>query len=206
MSAPSSAPPTFDAIDLAPLDRQARYKLFMGSIVPRPIAVVTTLSEAGVVNVAPFSNFMALSTESSLLAMSIGAEPRAPDRCKDTLRNIRYSKEFVINFMADDQAHEIQETSRWRPQDVSEVDVVGWSLLPSDIMSTPRLQEAVIQIECKLHSITDFGESRLVVGQALRFHAREGVVKDYKIDLGLYHPLGRLSGKFYCKLGDVIEG
>ena len=202
----SETEPAFDAIDLEPLDRQSRYKLFMGSIVPRPIAVVTTLSDAGVVNAAPFSNFMALSTEGSLLAFSVGAEPRSFDRCKDTLRNIHANGEFVINFMSDERARDIQNISRWRPPDVSEIAEVGWSLIASQLVLAPRVREAVIQIECKLHSITDFGESRLVAGKALRFHAREGVIKDCKIDLAKYRPLGRLSGRLYCKLGELIDG
>lgn len=204
--AEDAGPCAFDAIDLEPLDRQSRYKLFMGSIVPRPIAVVTSVSEAGVVNAAPFSNFMAISTEASLLAFSIGAEPRSFDRCKDTLRNIRLNREFVINFMSDERAQEIQQISRWHPHDVSEVEEVGWGLIPSQAVSAPRLREAIIQIECSLHSITDFGESRLVVGKALRLHAREGVVNDYKVDLANYRPLGRLSGRLYCKLGELIDG
>jgi flavin reductase (DIM6/NTAB) family NADH-FMN oxidoreductase RutF len=190
----------FDAIDFVPLKGPQRYKLVMGTIIPRPIAFVSTLGPTGVVNVAPFSSFVSLSAASSLVGFSIATGIRT----KDTLVNIEAMREFVINTVPEELAIQVQACAADVTPDVSEVELTGLSVLPSSIIKTPRVAETKIQFECRLHSITAFGTGRLIAGEVVMMHARAGLVKEGKVDLAQYAPLGRLAGRNYCRIGDVI--
>lgn len=201
----------YRSIRLESLHRTQRYKLFMGSVVPRPIALVSTLNAGGKVNVAPFSNFVVVSTSAALLAFSIGSGDdgarEGSDQYdeKDTLRNIRANGEFVINTVPDTLAHQVEACARYHPPDVSEADETGLNLLPSSVIRTPRIAECKVQFECRLHSMPVYGDSHLVIGHVVLMHARDGLVRDFRIDPQEYAPLGRLVGKTYCRLGELIR-
>jgi flavin reductase (DIM6/NTAB) family NADH-FMN oxidoreductase RutF len=182
-----------------------RYKLFMGSVIPRPIAFVTSIADNGKVNVAPFSNFMVISAGSSLMGFSVGSEAALGDKEKDTLHNVRANGEFVINTVPDGLAVKVQTCSETFPPEVSEAEQTGLTLIPSTKVRTPRVAETRIQFECRLHSIVPFGGPHLIVGQVLCMHAEKGLVVDYKIDPERYKPLGRIGGRTYCKLGELIH-
>jgi flavin reductase (DIM6/NTAB) family NADH-FMN oxidoreductase RutF len=200
-----SGAPGFESFVPAEATGPQRYKLFMGSVIPRPIAFVCSVNENGKTNVAPFSNFMVISAGASLLAFSVGSEAAAGDREKDTLRNVRANGEFVINTVPEALAAQVQTCSENFPPDVSEVEVAGLTLIPSSRIRTPRIAETRIQFECKLHSIVPFGGPHLIVGQVLLMHAERGLVTDYKIDPRRYGPLGRIGGRTYCRLGELID-
>jgi flavin reductase (DIM6/NTAB) family NADH-FMN oxidoreductase RutF len=195
----------FDALPLGELDRLARYKLFMGSSIPRPIALVSSLGADGAVNLAPFSNFMAVSTGENLLAFSVGHDLRPDQTEKDTLRNIRASGELVINTAPWEIARQVQESSKTFPPGVSEPEVVGLRTIPSRLVAPPRIAAAKAQFECRVHSILAFGDSHLVVAQALLVHVDRGVLRNGKVDPELYGPLARLGGRTYCRLGERLE-
>jgi len=182
-----------------------RYKLFMGSVIPRPIAFVCTLNRDGKTNVAPFSNFMVVSSSESLLAFSVGPESAENSREKDTLRNARARGECVINMVPVALAETVQRCSQNFPPDVSEVEQTGLTLIPSTKIKTPRIADTRIQFECRIHSILPFGDAHLVVGKVLLMHAQRGLVKDFKIDPAEYTPLGRIGGRTYCGLGELIH-
>ena len=182
-----------------------RYKLFMGSVIPRPIAFVCTQNANGTTNVAPFSNFMVVSSSESLLAFSVGPESSVNPREKDTLRNARANGEFVVNTVPVALAERVQKCSQNFPPGVSEVEEAGLTLIPSVKIATPRIAETRVQFECRLHSILPFGDANLVIGQVLLVHARRGLVRDYKIDPAEYTPLGRIGGRTYCSLGNLIH-
>lgn len=182
-----------------------RYKLFMGSVIPRPIAFVCSQNDAGKTNVAPFSNFMVISAGASLLAFSVGSEAAAGDKEKDTLHNVRQRGEFVINTVPVGLAAQVQKCSETYPPEVSEAEATGLTLIPSEKIATPRVAGTRIQFECRLHSIVPFGGPHLIVGQVLLMHAETGLVKDYKIDPQHYQPLGRIGGRTYCRLGELIQ-
>ncbi|VCU68808.1 Flavin reductase like domain protein [Pigmentiphaga humi] len=198
-------PASPDGFSPEPLNGLQRYKVLMGSIVPRPIALVSSLGEDGTVNAAPFSNYMALSTSAMLVGFSVGSEGREARHDKDTLRNIRANSEFVINTVSDAMAHQVQTCGKDFPPDVSEIDAAGFSTLPSAVIKTPRIAESKIHFECRLHSIVPFGDSNLVVGQVVWVHAAEGLLNDFKVDLAAYAPLGRLGGRVYCRIGELIK-
>ncbi len=182
-----------------------RYKLFMGSVIPRPIAFVCSQNDYGKTNVAPFSNFMVISAGSSLLAFSVGSEASADEREKDTLRNVRATGEFVINTVPAGLAEQVQACSQNYPPEISEAEATGLTLIPSSLVKTPRVAETKIQFECKVHSIVPFGGPHLVVGKVVLMHAQKGLVNDFKIDPQSYQPLGRIGGRTYCRLGDLIN-
>ena len=193
---------TFEAIDMASLTEKQRYTLLMGSIVPRPIAFVSTINDDGLVNVAPFSAFMSISAINSLVAISINLRASGT---KDTVRNIKSRGEFVINTVPTSMAHQVQACSQAFGPDISEVDEIGLTLIPSQSIATPRIAESKIHFECKLHSSARYESADLFVGKVILMHALTGLVSDYKVSLELYTPIGRLGGRRFCEVGDIIE-
>ena len=195
----------FDAIDPAKASGPERYKLFMGSVIPRPIAFVCSQNDRGKTNVAPFSNFMVVSASTGLVAFSVGSEAAIGEREKDTLHNIRRAGEFVINLVPVELAQQVQDCSKNFPPEVSEAEETGLTLIPSTLVSTPRVAETRVQFECRVHSIVPFDGPHLIVGRVLLVHAEQGLVQDFKIDPLRYAPLGRIGGRTYCKLGELIH-
>ena len=204
MNANASASP-YLTLDMAVLSAAQRYKLFMGSVVPRPIALVSSLTEKGDTNVAPFSNFMVVSSSEKILAFSVGKDQVRDRLEKDTLANVRKTPEFVVNTVPLEFVRQVQECSEYFPPEVSEAAVTGLHLLPSVQIKTPRIAESKVQFECRLHSVQKFGESHLVFGEVLLVHVNEAIFDDYKIDFKAYAPAGRIGGRVYCALGDLIE-
>lgn len=190
-----------DAKDLTPPEA---YKLLVGSVVPRPIAWVTTLSSAGKVNVAPFSCFTFVSYSPPMLAISVG---RKGDVLKDTSRHIAERQEFVINIANFELLNHLHQTSAEYPEDVSEAEALGLETVPSQQISVPRLLNAPIGMECRLERVVEFGALRteLIVGEVLAFHFRENVYVNGKIDTLNLSPIARLGGPRYMKVGDVVS-
>ena len=192
-------------LEMANTTAAQRYKLFMGSVIPRPIAFVTTHTPGGDINLAPFSNFMVVSSAEKILVFSVGKD-RDNDRVeKDTLANAKRTGEFVINTVPYALVRQVQQCAEYFPPEVSEVTVTGLTLLPSQRIAVPRIAESKVQFECKLHKIERYGESHLVFGEVLLVHVRKEVFDDFKIRFEPYSPAGRLGGRVYCSLGDVVE-
>ncbi len=197
-------PTSFDHIDLDALGRAERYKVLTSTVIPRPIAFVTTLGPGGVVNAAPFSQFIILAVDPGLLAFSVG--PR-PEGTKDTLENVRATGEFVINMVPEGWETIVQKASEEHPPHVSEVDLLGLRTMPSVHVKVPRLADTKIQFECRLEQIPQFGDApnHLVIGRVVAMHARRGLAKDCKIDPAAFAPIARIGGRNYVRLGEVIE-
>jgi flavin reductase (DIM6/NTAB) family NADH-FMN oxidoreductase RutF len=174
------------------------YKLLIGSVVPRPIAWVSTISTEGVVNLAPFSFFNVASRNPPMLCISIG--PGVGEREgteKDTLVNIRNQKEFVINVVPSSLGNEMQKTSENLPSDVDEFEAAGLTTLDSTIVKPKRVKEAPIQMECQLEQIIQLGSDHLVIGRMVRYHINDDYyLGNYKVDLEKLQPLGRLAGNY----------
>lgn len=174
------------------------YKLLVGSVVPRPIAWVSTISTEGVVNLAPFSFFNVASRNPPMLCISIG--PGVGEREgteKDTLVNIRNQKEFVINVVTSTLGNEMQKTSENLPSDVDEFESAGLTTLDSTIVKPKRVKEAPIQMECQLEQIIQLGSDHLVIGRMVRYHINDDYyLGNYKVDLEKLQPLGRLAGNY----------
>jgi flavin reductase (DIM6/NTAB) family NADH-FMN oxidoreductase RutF len=185
------------------LTENAAYKLLIGSVVPRAIAWITTLSAAGHVNAAPFSGFTFVSNKPPMIAVSIG---RRKDALKDTAANIQREREFVVNIADMAMLNALHRSSFEFPEGVSEVEQLDLRLVPSREIRTPRLEAAPVNMECRLHDVVEFGDDRmqLFIGEIRRFHVRDELCKDGKIDSVKLDPIARLGGPTYAKLGEII--
>ncbi len=195
--------------DPAILSHQDAYKILTGSVLPRPIAWVSTLDENGISNLAPFSFFMGVCSRPLTVAFSPMQKPTG--ETKDTVRNIRLNKEFVINVVPEILAKRMNQTSANYARGVSEFESAGLTEAPSVIVKPSRVLESPIAMECKLHTMVEMGEGpgsgTLIVGVVVQFHCDNDLItSDYHIDLKKLKLVGRLSGPNYVRTtGDIFE-
>ncbi|QFT61032.1 Flavoredoxin (plasmid) [Sulfitobacter sp. THAF37] len=184
------------------LSAEKSYRLLTGIVVPRPIAWVSSLNDAGGVNLAPFSTFTFVSPKPPMLGFSVG---RKGAEYKDTARNILAREAYVVHIadrrLLDPLHHSAEEVDA----DISEADMLGLETAPSDLIDVPRIAAAPVAMECRLRQVLEFGEtrSRFIVGEILRIHLRDGLMKDGKIDTAELDPICRLGGPNYATLGEV---
>jgi flavin reductase (DIM6/NTAB) family NADH-FMN oxidoreductase RutF len=192
--------------DLAELSPGQRYKLLGGLVVPRPIALVTTRDRNGRDNAAPFSFFNVLAEEPPLVALGLGIN--AAGGAKDTTNNIRDSGEFVINLVDEAIADAMNLCAIDLPPGKSEIEVAGFSLLPSAKVAPGRIAEAPVSMECRRYLMLQPGRERyIVLGEVLILHVRDGIVDParLRIDRDAYAPIGRLFGGGYVRTRDRFE-
>lgn len=196
---------------MIPIDPQQNterdnYKLLVGSIIPRPIAFVTTQSEAGVVNGAPFSYFNVVSSNPPMVSLSI---QRPTGKLKDTARNIYANGEFVVHIVDRDNVAKINETAASLPPTESEVDLAGLTQVPSMVVSVPGVKESKIRMECRLvESIALGGDeagSDLFIGQVVQFHIDEKIYENGRIDPNGLGAVSRLAGTNYAAIGEIFS-
>lgn len=190
-------------IDAGALSPEATYRLMSGIVVPRPIAWITSLSQSGVVNLAPFSCFTFVSNKPPLLGVNVG---RKAGRRKDTGANIHAMKEFVVNIGDASQMIAIHESSAEHAPDVSETELLGLRTLPCSTVRVPRLADAPVSMECRLERVIEFGETgaEFIVGEVTMFHLRDGLVQDGKVDTKALDPVCRIGGPNYATLGEIV--
>ena len=190
-------------IDPSDLAAEQACRLLTGIVVPRPIAWVTTLSGDGVVNLAPFSAFTFVSPTPPMLAISVG---RKAGVYKDTAHNILNNEEFVVHIADSSLMNAVHESSTEHPPDVSEVEQLNLETLPSEHVKVPRLAVAPIAMECRFRQCLEFGEtrSRLLVGEVLVFHIRDGLLNNGKIETEALDPIARIGGPRYASLGEIF--
>ena len=163
------------SLSFADLEPRQRYKLLCGLVVPRPIALVTTLSPAGVVNAAPFSFFNVFSENPALIVL--GLQHNADGTPKDTTRNIQISSEFVVNLVDEGIAEAMNITATEFPPEESEPVMAGLEVAPSVQVKPPRLAAAPAAFECRRTVGMAFGPQReLLIGEVLGVHVRSGIV------------------------------
>jgi flavin reductase (DIM6/NTAB) family NADH-FMN oxidoreductase RutF len=197
-------------IDPHELPQAMRYKLLIGSIVPRPIAWVSTVSAAGEYNLAPFSYF----TIAATVPMTLIFCPQVSTvtgRHKDTLRNIRSVPEFVVNITNEDTAELMNKTATELPHGTSEFTWAGLTPEPSQSIRVPRVGEAPISFECKLQRIVTIsdapGGGSAVFGEVLVVHIRDDLydVQTGRIAIDKLKPIGRLAGNSYARITDTFD-
>jgi flavin reductase (DIM6/NTAB) family NADH-FMN oxidoreductase RutF len=194
------APFSVGFADLAPRER---YKLLCATVVPRPIALVTTLSAEGTVNAAPFSFFNVFSEEPPLVVL--GLQHKAEGSPKDTTRLIATSGAFVVNLVDEGLAEAMNLCAVDFPPEVSEVEAAGLALAPGVDVPVPHLAEAPFALECRRTVSLAFGPEReILIGEVLRLHARAGLVDEatLRVCAEEYHPIGRLFGDGYARQRD----
>lgn len=193
-------------LELPALDRQERYKLLTALVVPRPIALVTSLGADGVTNAAPYSFFNLFSQDPALVVL--GIERKAGPISKDTGRNIEATGEFVVNLVDEDLAERMNLCAIDFPPEVSEVEMAGLTLEPSVRVRPGRLAEAPAALECrKFVTLLPGGGRELVVGEILAVHVRDALIdqRTLRLDPERWRPVGRLFGNLYCRTRDRFE-
>lgn len=189
-------------VDFAALTEYQRYKLMASLIVPRPIALVTTVNEAGVVNAAPFSMFNMLGEEPPIVMISVN---RLKDGAlKDTASNIQRSGEFVVHLPDEAMAEAMHRCGERLPPDVSELAHVGLNAAPCRLVKPARIVEAPVAFECTLWETLETASRQIFIGQVRWLHAREGLIdtQTWRVRLQDYHPVGRFGASFYVRTRD----
>lgn len=196
------------SFDPKTVEERQNYKFLIGTIVPRPIAFVTSVAEDGTVNGAPFSYFNIVSSNPPMISVAV---QRRDGKEKDTARNIKQKKEFVVQIVDEDNVQKINETAATLPSNVSEIDRAGLTLVESNIISTPGIQEAKVRFECVLETALELGESDeigvdLLIGKIVQYHIDEKVYQNNgRIDIEKLAAVSRLAGQSYAKIGEIFE-
>ncbi len=184
------------------------YHALTGVVTPRPIAWVTTLSPAGVVNLAPFSFFNAFGANPPVVVFSPTLTRHGTK--KDTLRNIEANGEFVIHSSVASLAEKVNLTSRELPPDESEVELAGLHTTPSVKVKPPRVTEAPTAFECRVMQIIPVGNgaisANLVIGEVVMIHIADEVLDPAgRVDPRKLQTVARLGGDFWCRTTDLFE-
>jgi len=197
-------------MEIAPeqLPWKSVHKLLIGSVVPRPIGWISTLSNDGTANLAPFS-FFNLVCPNPPHVMFCPEIRSTDDSVKDTLQNVRASGEFVVNIVTEELAEAMNQTSQELPAEVDEFAVANLIKSPSLVVRPPRVALSPIHFECQLVQIIELGSGpgggSLVLGRIVHLHVDDSVlIGEDKIDLAKLKPIGRLAGSAYCRVTDLF--
>jgi flavin reductase (DIM6/NTAB) family NADH-FMN oxidoreductase RutF len=184
------------------------YKLMVGSIVPRPIALVSSVDEGGVRNLAPFSYFTACSSNPPVVVFCPILRP-VPPTAKDTLRNILATREFVVNIVSEEFVERMNATAAQVGPEVDEFELSGLTPIPSELIKPARVAESHVHMECRLRQVVQVsdqpGGGSLVLGEVLRFHVREDLIENFRIDPDKLRAVGRMAGSTYVRTTDRFE-
>jgi len=214
MSATSPHAAPVKMLSINPTDHQVQeiYKLMVGLIVPRPIALVSTVDSDGVPNVAPFSFFCGVGSNppTVLFCPSLRAAGNdRPDDRKDTLRNVEQTGEFVINIVSDSIAAAANVSAADVGPEVDEFQLAGLTAIPGEAVRAPRVAESPAQMECKLLQIVFTGNAPgsgvVVLGQVVRFHVNAELEKNFRIDPARLDAVGRMAGNTWVRTRDRFE-
>ena len=182
---------------------------FKAIVSPRPIAWVSTLSEEGVPNLAPFSFFNGVSDVPPIVMFSCA--PPSPSLNKDTRANCLNTKEFVIHVVAHEMRDAMNVSSGGFPPDVDEFEAAGLTKAPSSLIKPPRIADAPVAMECKLHdSLALPGPDGLpgytvIYGEVIGIHIADAALKEGKLDVTTYNPLARLGYHDYSTVFETFS-
>ena len=190
------------------LEQTAIYKLLTGIIIPRPIGWISTISEDGINNLAPFSYFNAVGDDPPHVMFST---VHSNNSNKDTLNNVLATKQFVVNMVTEDLVAQMNMTSHPISANESEFELAGLTPIASSLVLPPRVKESKITMECEMvHHYklenSKTGGATIVIGKIVLFHIDESVLlENYKINLETYQPIARLAGSNYSKIGEIFS-
>lgn len=196
-------------LDFSAIPPKSIYKLLMGVVVPRPIALVTTIDANGQVNAAPFSYFNAVSAAPPTVVLGIGPGEGGGPGPKDTLRNIEAVGEFVVNMVDEALADRMNVTAYAFPPGISELDKAGLTAKPAVASRPPLIAESPVSLECQLAQSIPLGpDSTLVVGRVCHLHIRDDLVdaeKHYVLGEKM-HLIARMHGRgWYARTSDLFQ-
>ena len=195
-------------LDTREISARDTYRLLIGSVVPRPIGWVTTVSVDDVGNLAPFSFYMAATGNPPTVVLSTSMRDGEP---KDTLRNVKEIPEFVLNVVSEDVAEAMNATSEEFPADIDELLAAGLTAVPSSRVRPMRVAEAPINMECRLVQLVPVGDpttgSTLIIGEVLAWHVRDDIfdANRMRIRQDVLRAIGRMAGDGYCRTRDQFE-
>ena len=172
------------------------YKLLVGLVAPRPIALITSLDEHGHLNAAPFSAYNYLCTDPPIIGVGVTNRPDQKFVPKDTARNIRRTGEFVVNVVTEDIAEKMNVCATDFPPEMSEVDLAGFTTVPSEVVKPPRLAEAHAALECREYTTMEIGRSRIILGRVVSIYVEDQFVDPDGpyIHADQLHSIGRMNG------------
>lgn len=194
-------------LDPKDLTQRENYKLLIGSIIPRPVAVVSTQSADGIVNIAPFSFFNIVSSEPVILSLAI---QRKEGELKDTARNLLATKEAVVHILDQTNVQEANKTAALLPADQSELTVSGFTTTTSKTIAVPGLKEASVRLETILHQYVPIQKDQqttadLLLLEVVGYQIAEDVYQDGKIDPRALQAVSRLAGNSYATIGEIFD-
>ena len=190
------------------LDHTAIYKLLTGSIIPRPIGWISSVSEKGINNLAPFSYFNAVGDDPPHVMFSTG---RGNNTNKDTLNNVLSTKQFVVNMVTEELTEQMNSSAQAVHSDIDEFELAGVTAIASLKVKPMRVKESPISFECELvhHYFLEGhknGGACVIIGRIVMMHFDDNVLLDnYKINLENYKPVSRLAGSNYSKIGELFS-
>jgi flavin reductase (DIM6/NTAB) family NADH-FMN oxidoreductase RutF len=194
-------------IDPATLDRKTSHDIMVGAALPRPIAFVSTIGANGIYNLAPFSFFIPMAAKPAIVGVGIGRKRDGSK--KDTLVNIEFAKDFVINVVTESLAEAMNQTAGEYPPEVDEFAVAKLTPVKAALVKSPMVAESPVKMECRLLQILEFGQfpgiNNFVIGEVVQVHVKDELWVDGEIQSSRLKALGRLGGDLYCRTTDVFE-
>ena len=194
-----------NSICFADIAADRRYKILCSLVIPRPIALVTSISKDGVVNAAPYSFFNVFGDTPPIIALGL---QRRPERTlKDTTANIHATREFVVNLVDEALAEAMNIAAIDFPPQESEIAAANLTLAPSTDVKVPRIASAPAALECRwVQSVSLAADRELLLAEVVRAWTRDGVMDDkFNVDFTAYQPVGRLYYSLYTRKPEVFE-
>lgn len=188
------------------LSGQKMHKLLGTVVAPRPVTLISTVGQDGVYNAAPYSAVTPVSFKPPVMCIASGMKG---DQEKDTARNIKYAKDFVVNMLDDAYIEPVIRAAADYPSDVDEIKEVGLTAVASETVSAPRIAEARVSLECRLMQALEFGTGQdhrsVFFGEVLLFHIHDDLLKGDSVDPTRMNFVGRLGVGVYCRSSDIIK-
>ena len=194
--------------DISEMNAPLRYNLLISLVTPRPIAFISTLSDKGIPNAAPFSFFNLMGNDPPIVAIGIGKDETRKNDLKDSGYNIQKTKEFVINIVNESILEQVNITSVDFPPEVDESEIAGLTKLPSIKVKPPRIAESPANLECRLAGTIEIGNTRIILGEIIYLHIKKEFLdhENQTIHTDLISPVGRMNKNgVYTRTTDLFN-
>ena len=212
MASPETSADAILSLNPADCENRDVYKLMTGIIVPRPVALVSTVDRNGAANLAPFSFFTGVGSNPPTVLFCPVVRTRSAghdDHRKDTLRNVEETGEFVVNIVSEAIADAANATAAEVPPEVDEFVLSGLTPLASEVVRPARVAESPAQMECRLLQVIytshEPGAGVIVLGEVVRFHVRANLVDNFRVDPTGLDAVGRMGGNTWVRTQDRVE-
>lgn len=194
--------------DVSTMKAHLRYNILISLITPRPIAFISTLSDKGIPNAAPFSFFNLMGNDPPIVAIGIGKDETRKNNLKDSGYNIQQTKEFVINIVNERILEQMNLAAIDFPPEVDESEIAGLTKLPSIKVKPPRIAESPANLECRLASTVEIGNTRIVLGEIIYLHIKKEFLdqENQTVHTDLISPVGRMhKNSVYTRTTDLFN-